>query len=410
MGVTEPDPRPTVLVVTHNYIRDLEDQAGQFIYTLIHPLQDRYRFVVIAPHGAGLAEREELGGIEVRRFRYADDADETLAYVGDMHEQVLKSWSKRLLMLRFLRAMRHATAAAIASENPVAAHIHWWVPGGLAVAGMLTRKRIPYILTTHGSDVTLLHRFTWLRTLANPLFRRAARATAVSSYLRDQLKAASGVDSFVLPMPYDDKKFTPGKEAPEEPPIITCIGRMIERKGQKYLVSALALLKQRGVECRLQLVGDGPMRAELEALARSEAVTDRMIWTGNVPHAEVPGLIRRSAVVVLPSVKDWKGEVEGLGMVLAEASACGRPVVGTDLAGVKDAVSHNRSGLLVPPNDAGALADALQRILGDTDLASRLGKGGIEFAREHFSPSGQAEKLASLIDAAVAQPPGPRRR
>jgi len=409
MGIDGSDRRPIVLVVTHNYIRDLEDQAGQFIFTLISPLKERYRFIVIAPHAAGLTETEVLGEIEVRRFRYGDDAEETLAYVGDMHEQVLKNWSKRFLMLRFLRSMRQATADAVRTEHPIAAHIHWWVPGGLAVAGMLTKRRVPYILTTHGSDVTLLHRFTWLRPLANPLFRRAARATAVSSYLRDKLKEASDVDSFVMPMPYDEQKFTPSGDAPDSPPIITCIGRMIERKGQKYLVEALALLAERGIDCRLQLVGDGPMRGELESLAEQRGVAERMIWTGNVPHADVPGLIRKSAIVSLPSVMDWKGEVEGLGMVLVEASACGRPVVGTDLAGVKDAVAHGTSGLLVAPDDAPALADAFARILADTELANQFGAGGIEFARKNFSAAGQAEKLATLIEEAAATARKPRR-
>jgi len=403
--MSEPDARPAVLVITHNYIRDLEDQAGQFIYTLIAPLRERYRFIIIAPHAAGLAPEETLGGIEIRRFRYGEDADETLAYAGDMHEQVLKKWSKRFLFLRFLRAMRRETARAIERDHPVAAHIHWWIPGGLAAGGLLTRRRIPYILTTHGSDVTLVRKFRWLRPVAGVLFRRAAVATSVSSYLQAMLKEALDVDSFVLPMPYDENKFRPQGEPEAEPPTLTCIGRMIERKGQKFLIGAAGLLKARGVDFRLQFVGDGPMRAELEALANKEGVADRVTWVGNVPHARVPDLIRRSAIVILPSILDWKQEAEGLGMVLVEASACGKPVIGTRLGGITDAIADGESGLLVEPESAEKLADAIARILSTPELKQRLGKGGIAFAAEHFSASGQAEKLAGLIERARAAKP-----
>ena len=398
MGVDPKDVRPTVLVVTHNYPRDPEDQAGRFIHTLISPIADRYRFVVIAPHHAGLPLSETQGGVDVVRFRYAADAEETLAYAGDMHEQVLKSWKKRILFLSFLRAMRQAVARAIEAECPVAIHIHWWIPGGLAAAGLAARRKVPYLLTTHGSDVTLLAKFGWLRPVARPLFRRAAARTAVSTYLQRLLADLLEVDSALLPMPYDDTKFKPQGDAGALPPLVTCIGRMIERKGQTYLIEAVNMLIARGIDCRLQLVGDGPQRSKLEAQAREIGILDRVTFTGNVPHREIPALIGASALVVLPSVADWKGEVEGLGMVLAEASACARPVIATRLGGPIDAVDDGQTGLLVPPADAAALADALAAMLTDPQKMRSLGLAGVDFAMSHFSPASQAAKLAELIE------------
>jgi glycosyltransferase involved in cell wall biosynthesis len=398
MGVGDTSSRPTVLVVTHNYIRDLDDQAGQFIHTLIKPITDRYRFVVIAPHAAGLAERETIEAVEVIRFRYAEEASETLAYVGTMHEQVLKSWSKRLLFLRFLRAMRRATARAVETEQPVVVHFHWWVPGALAAAGVVARRRVPFIITTHGSDITVLHRLPWLRPVGRVLFRRAAARTAVSRYLKERVAALAGVDAHVLPMPYDETKFHPLPGPHLEPPRVTCIGRFIESKGQCHLLKAIALVMERGLKVQLQLVGDGPLRAELEALATQLGIGDHIIWRGMLSHRDIPAVMGESAVVVLPSVRDWKGEVEGFGMVLVEASACGRPVIGSRLGGIQDAVADKRSGILVEPADAIMLADALERVLRDRDLARRLAEGGIAFARENFSPAGQASKLASIIE------------
>jgi glycosyltransferase involved in cell wall biosynthesis len=398
MGVDGADSRPTVLVVTHNYPRYPEDQAGQFIQTLIQPIRDRFRFVVVAPHAAGLALREDISGVLVVRFRYGSDAEETLAYEGNMHEQVLASWGSRLLLLRFLKSMRTCVVDLITSEQPQAAHIHWWVPGALATAGALHRRNVPYVLTTHGSDVTLLDTFKFLRPVAKRLFRRAAACTAVSTYLRDRLQEIADTEAVVLPMPYDDTKFTPTPLPDLSPPVISCIGRFIERKGVRYLLEACALLRDSGLAFRLKLVGDGPLRSDLEKLTQSLSLTDQVEFTGNIPHREIPEVIRESTVVVMPSVRDWKGEVEGLGMVLAEASAVGRPVVGTDLAGPKDAIDHEQTGLLVPPADHEALAAALRRILTDPALASRLGTSGTGFAARHFSPASQSGRLAEVLN------------
>jgi glycosyltransferase involved in cell wall biosynthesis len=335
--------------------------------------------------------------MDVVRFRYGTDDEETLAYEGNMHEQVLANWSSRMLLLRLLKSMRACVAELITSEQPGAAHIHWWVPGALATAGTLYRRHVPYVLTTHGSDVTLLDKFTFLRPVAKRLFRRAAACTAVSTYLQERLQEMADVEAVVLPMPYDDIKFKPSSPSDLRPPVITCIGRFIERKGVRYLLEACALLRDSGLAFRLKLVGDGPLRSDLERLCGSLTLTDHVEWTGNIPHRDIPEVIRQSTVVVMPSVRDWKGEVEGLGMVLAEASAVGRPVVGTDLAGPKDAIAHEQSGLLIPPADSESLAAALGRILNDAEWARKLGQAGTGFAAEHFSPASQSGRLAEVL-------------
>jgi len=352
----------------------------------------------VAPHQANLPLQEESLGIQVQRFRYGRDDEETLAYEGNMHEQVLASWRARWLFLRFLSSLRAEVARLLASERPRVVHIHWWIPGALASGGLLYRRRVPYVLTTHGSDVTLLDRFAAARPVARRLFVRAAACTAVSTYLCERLSERTGVKAHVLPMPYDDTKFVPQSGVPLSPPVITCVGRFIERKGQAYLIKACALLRDRGCDFRLRLVGDGPMRGELEQLCLRLSISERVQFTGNVPHRDIPALYRDSTVAVLPSVKDWKGEVEGLGMVLAEASACGRAVVGTDLAGVRDAIRHGENGLLVPPGDENALAAALERVLTEPGLAQTLGQAGPSFAREQFSPASQSRKLAAIFD------------
>jgi len=157
---------------------------------------------VLAPHGPGLAEREVVGGVEVVRYRYGTDEQETLAYAGTMHEQALGSWGARWRLVQFLRAGRRALRRECAAFHPDVLHVHWWVPGGLA-AWPGNAGRVPVVLTSHGTDLFLLDRFPVARWAAGPIFRAAAHVTVISSPLVPRVERL-GVPAeriTVLPMP-----------------------------------------------------------------------------------------------------------------------------------------------------------------------------------------------------------------
>jgi glycosyltransferase involved in cell wall biosynthesis len=169
-----------------------------------------------------------------------------------------------------------------------------------------------------------------------------------------------------------------GAEA--DPREILYAGRLSPEKGVLEIVEAA-----RGLN--LVVAGDGPLRPEVPA-AR-----------GFVPHDELQGLYARAAVVACPSRR------EGFGVACLEAMAHGRPVVATDVGGLRDLVVDGETGIVVPPRDPAALRGALERLLADRELRRRLGAAGRERARRHFSWDTVTDAtLAAYADAAGRMP------
>ena len=236
---------------------------------------------------------------------------------------------------------------------------HAPVPG-LADLAVLASGR-PVVLTYHagslakGSAVDPLLR-AYERRLLPRVFRRAAALVAVSPV---SLAHATGRATLVPPG-VDGDLFTPGDEPRDR--TVLYVGR-VERssrwKGLQVLVDALPRLRGLVPGVRLAVVGDGDDVEALQKQAADLGVADLVDWHGRVAHDELPAHYRRAGATVLPSLT----ESESFGMTLAEALACGCPVVGSDVGGIPFVVRDGVDGRLVPPGDATALADALADVL-----------------------------------------------
>jgi glycosyltransferase involved in cell wall biosynthesis len=390
-----------VLLLTHVFPRAADDPLGAFLLHLIHGFGARARFQVLAPHAAGLAEHESIGGIPVTRFRYASDADETLAYTGVMHERVAQSAGGKLLFARFLLAYLRAARRAARADSPTVLHAHWWLPGGLVGALVSQFTRIPLVITTHGTDVEQLRRAPRTKTLARFVFRRARIITCGSQYLRQQLLELGVADPArvrVIPMPVNPL-FTAPPLAPRAamscaPFHILTVARLTRQKNVATLIDALALLRGRGMDARLQIAGDGDQRAALESKTRAAQLEPFVTFLGMRPQSELPELYAASDVFVLAS------EREGMGLVLAEALLCGAPVIAASSGGVTDIVIEGETGLVFGAQDANALADAVEKYARDPQLAARLAERGRARVLEHFAPARVAAQFLEAYESA----------
>ena len=259
-------------------------------------------------------------------------------------------------------------------------HAHWLASALIAPLGGR-----PVVLTLHGSGSA--GRFEDLRfmtrapRLAGALLRRADVVVAVSEQLAEAARRAGAPDARWIPngvaIPAEV-----GREA--DPPEVLFVGRLAPEKGVRELAEAA-----RGLN--LIAVGDGPLRPLLSS-AR-----------GFAPHTEVERLLARAAVFVLPSHR------EGLPMALVEAMAHGRAVVATPVGGVPSLVEHGRTGLLVPPGDAGALRAALDRLLADSELRRRLGGAARARVMELCSWDRVVDETLAAYDAALESRLDPHR-
>ncbi len=191
----------------------------------------------------------------------------------------------------------------------------------------------------------------------------------------------------------------PATEVPAEPRLV-CVGRLIERKGQALLLEAVARLASEGIACELSLVGDGPLRAGLEARRDALALHESVHFRGWASEDAVRRDIVAARALVLPSF------AEGLPVVLMEALALGRPVVCADIAGHGELVENGVSGWLFPAGSLEALCATLREVLAlaPAELARRGGVGRARVVQLHDATR-EAEKLAGLMRSSVRAEP-----
>lgn len=394
--------RLRLLTVTHNYPRFPGDPAGAFVARVaLGAAAQGHDVQVVAPHAPGTPANEQVAGVRVRRFRYGPDALERVAYTGNLHGKTLRSPLAALAFPGFLVAFRAAVQSATKEFSPDLVHAHWWLPSGWFVS----RTAIPYIVTCHGSDVRLLERGSVVRTLALPVFQRAARVTTVSHFLaRDlgRLLPALDRDVQVTPMPVDTTTFSEGCRLPKQQPArILYAGNLVASKGVDVLIRATAELVRRRVPCELKILGEGPLQSELLGLAAKLGIAGLVSWSQFVPQSQMPAEYGVSTVTVLPS----RGHAEGLGLTLVEALLSGSAVVGTPAGGIPEVVEHERTGLLAKDGDPVDLADQIQRLLTDEALRQRLVSEGSAYALRTYSPGVAIARFLDIYDAVADHQP-----
>jgi glycosyltransferase involved in cell wall biosynthesis len=194
-----------------------------------------------------------------------------------------------------------------------------------------------------------------------------------------------------------------GAEPRAEPGDELCIlsvGTLQEKKGHRYLLGALKLLQQRGVPFRCLIVGSGPLERELRAIARE--LGDRVTIDPYRPHGEVLALYRQYEILALPCVVTDDGDRDGLPNVLIEAAAAGCVLVSSPVSAIPELIEDGVSGLLVPERDEVALADALERLAGDSVLRGRLVAGAERIVRERFDLRRNVAELADRFRGELA--------
>lgn len=390
-----------ILFVTHNFPRHVGDAAGSFVLRLAVALQDIGTSVtVIAPGAAGLAEFERIEDVAVHRVRYGTDDAMTLAYGGTMAETVRSTWLGKVALVALLRAMRRDVRSHIATASRANApydvvHVHWWFPAGLALWRMPRAHRLPIVLTMHGSDVRLAQGIAPARRLMRSVLAGARVCTAVSSWLADTASRIAGDTRVrVEPMPVDAAQFVPPPASAPERAGILFVGRLNAQKGLAFLIEALANASLS--RATLDVVGDGPDRESLRALAESRGVSDRITWHGALPQPDLVPRYQRAVALAIPSTE------EGLGLVAVEAQLCETPVVAFDSGGLTDVVRPDAGGTRIPPGDVAALATSLARLLTDRDAARDAGRLARSAMLLRFAPQHVAERYRALYDEAIA--------
>ena len=388
--------RPRLLVLASTYPGAADDGTPAFVRDLAEAESVEFDTVVLVPRVPGAPARERRGPVTVRRFRYFPRRWEDLAD-GAILENLRRRRSRWLQVPAFVLAEAWALRRAVREHRPDVLHVHWIVPQG--VAALLAARRVPWLVTTLGGDVYALSDPVSGR-LKRAVLRRAGAVTAMNADMTARLVAqgAPAGATHVLPMGADVVAVrAAGVGVAREPGRILFAGRLVEKKGLAVLLAALRRLDTPG--WTLEVVGDGPLRAALEAAAAGLPVTFR----GALSRVELAAAYARSEVVVVPSVAAASGDQDGLPVALLEAMAAGCAVVASDLAGIDAAVVDGESGLLVPPGDADRLARTLAGLLDDPERRAKLGAAADSRAEE-FSVEAAGARYCRLLRSVAGRP------
>jgi glycosyltransferase involved in cell wall biosynthesis len=286
-------------------------------------------------------------------------------------------WSVRERRISHLR--RFAEAAWISSRFPAGAgHIHAHFAHGPATVALLLARLTgrSFSFTGHARDIFTLVGPMLLRAKA----REARFVVAVSEYTRAhvaaQLDPADRGKVVVVRNGVDRDRLAAGGREPDGVPLLLAVSRLVEKKGIDTLVDACGLLAARGVDFRCEVIGEGALRRALEDRQRGVGVDGRVALVGSRDSAAVREAYRRATLFVLPCRRDRTGDQDGLPVSIVEALAAGVPVVTTPVSGIPEAVRDGVSGVLVAPDDAAALADAVAALLADPARCAALADGG----------------------------------
>ena len=297
-------------------------------------------------------------------------------------------------------------------------------PAGYPARWVFERLQIPYSLFLYGGDLLSeqhkIRHSTFKRRTARAIFGGAAVLVAISAWTRDlalTILGDLGLDGHgqrlrVVPLGTDPDYFKPGVHSTDlrerfdlpgdKTRWLLTVARLDRHKGVDTVIRALPAIVARFPDVHYAVAGSGAERDALEKLAHKGGVADRVRFLGGVSERDLPALYNLASVYVGASRIANRIGVEGFGISLVEASACGLPVVAGNSGGIPDAVRDGETGFLVPPEDPAALADAIIRLLADRELAQRIGAAGRRAVETHYNWDRVVRDLRAIEAEVVA--------
>lgn len=399
-----------------NEILELERQGAEVeIYSLLKPRDEPRHRLLSQLRGRVhyLPDRRSLDGWTVRQGRL--DATSAPMPVADLVGEnpvfpELMPGKKRADTILLMQ--RIATIAALAQMHGVR-HLHAHFASDATTAALLTSRLsgIPFSFTAHARDIYHTYVSRAVDDRARRIKLREARfAVTVSDYnKRHLLKIGGGRDRCDVVRLYngiDLDRLAPRPDSIRRTAHILCVARLVEKKGIGDLIEACHIIDRQATPFECTIVGDGPLMQAYQAAIESRGLAEKVRLVGALAHEEVVAQLQTSTLMVLPCVVAASGDRDGLPTVLLEALACGLPSVSTNVAGIPEIISADRTGLLVPPGHPEALAGAVSKLLDDPTLRANFAAAGRDLAQTEFCLSKNVERLHKLFAASAGRSPG----
>ena len=388
-----------ILVLTSTFPRWKDDEDPPFVFELCKRLRAHYQVHVLAPHYPRSKTEEYLSGIYVQRFHYFIKPWERLAYQGGILSNLKHHpWQYGLLPFFFMGEL-FTLIRLLKKYKFHLIHAHWLIPQGLvaSLARLFIRSAPPLICTSHGSDLFALQG-NINKIVKRYIVSNSKAVTVVSNAMRNEILKLN-VDHekvYVISMGVDlQNRFTP-PEIRNNIGSILFVGRLVEKKGLRYLIEALPLILKKHPKVCLRIAGDGPEKDNLKSRCIQLGISDYVHFLGAMKNELLPALYQSSNVVVFPSVT-----AEGFGLVLVEALGCQCAAVVTDLPAFQDIIIDGKTGLVVSQKNIQQIAEKVILLLNDYELGRSMGIEGRRFVLKNYDWGIIEQKYVDLIESIV---------
>jgi len=385
-----------VVVITHNYIRREGDLTALYLHRLSAGLVKKgLDLTIVCPHAPGLLRRDVIDGVRIERFGYAFSGIKPIVYTGNMHQEVAGSLAAKLVFLSFMWSFYRTSLKICRREKADLIWANWWAPPGIIAARLARKLHIPLVVSSHGTDISLLGKGGIIGRASKYVYERVSRATVVSSFLKrcllENVKVIDADWVAVIPMPVGMENF-PKTPLPEnDTPTFLSVARFTRQKRLHDIISAVERLSAENKKVRVIMVGEGPLETELKEAVKSKGLESSFEFVPLVAQKKLGEFYRQSDAVILSS------EGEGFGLVLVEAGFTGRPVIGADSGGITDIINDGENGLMFEVGDVDRLAECMNIIMDDPKKKLALAEGNYKRAVEKFSTSVLVDKVYNLF-------------
>ena len=354
----------------------------------------------------GLIQRLPHGVTTVYTSAQEDTRDYDATWLRDYGVRVVRDRAKILLptprITRRVKELIKAEKIEIVAFGAAA-------PLALMSAALRRAGAARIVALTHGHEVWWSSVFpfslamrrigstTDALTYLGEFTRRAISQSLSTSAIASMVKIAPGIDSEHF-SPVDSGRLKESL-ALRDKRVIVSVGRLVHRKGQDQLIEAMSAIIEEVPQAHLLLIGEGPYRKKLEKLVRDYGLVDQVSFIGRIQYEELPRYICIGEVFAMPSRSRFRGlEVEGLGIVYLEASACGLPVIAGSSGGAPDAVVEGVTGVVVNGLDSAAIAVAAIEMLKNPEKSAAMGRSGREWIVKNWSWQFWADEFQSLLN------------
>lgn len=356
---------------------------GKFVHDMARFLARESVAVEVVTHlEEGTPRDSTVDAIRIHRFTAPGVG--MLVNGGGLPENI-RSPRKRLALPGYFLAMFSKGLRILRAMPQAIVNAHWAFPTGMIGLALKALTRRPLLITVYGAEVYpfQMGHWPWLRPLVGMVLRRADWVAAISPAAAAAARDVSGREDIeVIPDGIDCDYYSPGAPDPSLSAkysagarFLFFTGRMVERKGHRFIVEALGLLKDRIPDLFALIGGDGPLAPAVKQRAADLGIAGRISFPGMIPEVDLVPLLRTCALYVLPSCVDAKGDTEGSATAAFEAMACGAVALVADIGGNRGAIEDGKGAFYFRAADAEDLAGKIAAVLARSDLEQQRRAG-----------------------------------